>query len=108
MGSLDAAKEVKNGSPGLHPAFKGPRARPYMLFFMLKAAYSITSKSSMQWLTRALSSTPSFTHQALLSVLVRFCLHLSCSKWPFLAVVLVNSAPQLGQDALVAWPDFSL
>lgn len=36
-----------------------------------------------------------------------FCLHFWCSRWPFLAVVLVNSAPQSGQLALVAWPDFS-
>jgi len=26
--------------------------------------------------------------------------------WPFLAVVRVNSAPQFGQDDLVAAPDF--
>lgn len=36
-----------------------------------------------------------------------FCLHFWCSRWPFRAVVLVNSAPQSGQLALVAWPDFS-
>lgn len=31
-----------------------------------------------------------------------FCLHFWCSRWPFRAVVLVNSAPQSGQLALVA------
>lgn len=36
-----------------------------------------------------------------------FCLHFWCSKWPLRAVVLVNSAPQSGQLALVACPDFS-
>ena len=35
-------------------------------------------------------------------------LHLSCRRCPLRAVVLVNSAPQLGQDDFVAWPDFSL
>lgn len=37
-----------------------------------------------------------FYHELLL------CLHLSCNRWPLRAVVLVNSAPQLGQLALVA------
>lgn len=36
-----------------------------------------------------------------------FCLHFWWSKCPFLAVVLVNSAPQSGQLALAACPDFS-
>lgn len=35
------------------------------------------------------------------------CLHLSCKRCPFLAVVRVNSAPQFGQVAFAAWPDFS-
>jgi hypothetical protein len=48
------------------------------------------------------------SHPELPSVLFRFCLHLSCRRWPFRAVVLVNSAPQFGQDAFAAWPDFSL
>lgn len=34
-------------------------------------------------------------------------LHLSCAIWPFLAVVLVNSAPQFGQLDFCAAPDFS-
>lgn len=35
-------------------------------------------------------------------------LHFSCAMWPFLAVVLVNSAPQYGQVGLLATPFFSL
>lgn len=35
------------------------------------------------------------------------CLHFSCAMCPFLAVVLVNSAPQLGHEDLLATPDFS-
>ena len=38
---------------------------------------------------------------------LRRCLHLSCAKCPFLAVVRVNSAPQFGHIALVACPDLS-
>lgn len=37
-----------------------------------------------------------------------FVVHLSCATWPFRAVVLVNSAPHLGQYDLEAVPDFSL
>ena len=45
---------------------------------------------------------------AVAAALLRFFfLHLSWRRWPFLAVVRVNSAPQLGQVALAAWPDFS-
>lgn len=46
-------------------------------------------------------------HQELLLPPGVLRLHLSWSMCPFLAVVLVNSAPQLGQVALAAWPDFS-
>jgi len=38
---------------------------------------------------------------------LRRCLHFSWAMWPFLAVVRVNSAPQLGQTDFVAAPDFS-
>lgn len=38
---------------------------------------------------------------------LRLCLHLSCSMCPLRAVVLVNSAPQLGHVDFAAWPDFS-
>lgn len=38
---------------------------------------------------------------------LRRCLHLSCRRCPLRAVVLVNSAPQFGHEALIACPDFS-
>lgn len=54
--------------------------------------------------------SPFFLNWAFQLLLVEGCLfvlHFWCSKWPFRAVVRVNSAPQSGHDALVAWPDFS-
>ena len=54
----------------------------------------------------SLALCPHFLISALPLLLLR-CLHLSCRRWPLRAVVLVNSAPQLGQDAFEAWPDFS-
>lgn len=38
----------------------------------------------------------------------RCFVHLSCARCPFLAVVLVNSAPHLGQYDFADVPDFSL
>jgi hypothetical protein len=45
--------------------------------------------------------------QALIGYEFLRCLHFSCAIWPFLAVVRVNSAPQLGHVDFAAAPDFS-